>query len=302
MNKIKVTAIIPTYNRACSICESIDSVLSQSYKCFQVLVIDDGSTDNTRELVSKYGKHVEYIYKKNGGVADARNEALKYTKGDYVAYLDSDDLWLPDKIKIYLDYVNKYIGRNIFIFSDHFRVDAAGMCKKHSDNYSSINEYAVNSIISDKLSRFSLILDYYTFYPSTFFLPTACHQYLKWRLFPRINEDFFFVLEAAMFLDFIYINIPLTVYNVSTTSISSSIDSSWLWSIYGLQVIEEFYLAYEFKKEEKLLFNNKRSRLCTSLAISHYKSKNICNSIRYCCKSLAIFETYKRIFKKLLYF
>lgn len=90
-----VSIIIPTFNREKKLKDAIESALSQTYEPIQLIVIDDGSTDNTADLVSRY-PGVEYHYKPNGGQASARNFGLKYAKGAYIASLDSDDIWNPD--------------------------------------------------------------------------------------------------------------------------------------------------------------------------------------------------------------
>lgn len=90
-----VTVIIPTYNREKKIADAIESVLNQTYKNTQIIVIDDGSTDKTAELVKRYPQ-VEYYFQQNGGQASARNAGLKYSKGTILASLDSDDVWNPD--------------------------------------------------------------------------------------------------------------------------------------------------------------------------------------------------------------
>jgi glycosyltransferase involved in cell wall biosynthesis len=90
-----VTIIIPTYNRATKISDAIQSALNQTYQHTQIIVIDDGSTDNTVEVLKKYPK-IEYYYKENGGQASARNLGLKNAKGSIIASLDSDDIWYPD--------------------------------------------------------------------------------------------------------------------------------------------------------------------------------------------------------------
>ncbi|MEQ7799517.1 glycosyltransferase family 2 protein [Pedobacter sp. ASV1-7] len=90
-----VTVIIPTYNRATILPDAIESALNQTYTNKQIIVIDDGSTDTTAELLKKYPQ-IEYYYKQNGGQASARNLGLKYAKGSIIASLDSDDIWYPD--------------------------------------------------------------------------------------------------------------------------------------------------------------------------------------------------------------
>jgi glycosyltransferase involved in cell wall biosynthesis len=100
-----VSVVIPSYNRAYCIAKTIDSVLAQTHRNIEAIVVDDGSRDNTRELIeTTYGDEprVRYFHQKNGGVASARNRGLREVRGDYVALLDSDDLWLPWKIEAQL--------------------------------------------------------------------------------------------------------------------------------------------------------------------------------------------------------
>lgn len=94
-----VSAIIPTYNKSGLLAEAIDSVLHQTYKNIEIIVVDDGSTDDTSQVVSKYGAKVRYYYKENGGNADARNFGIKRANGCYLAFLDHDDLWYPERIE-----------------------------------------------------------------------------------------------------------------------------------------------------------------------------------------------------------
>jgi glycosyltransferase involved in cell wall biosynthesis len=96
-----VSVIIPTYNRANLVGKAIKSVLSQTYQDFEIIVIDDGSTDNTEEVIRSFkDKKVKYIkkYKKNKGISVARNIGIKMARGKYIALLDSDDEWLPEKL------------------------------------------------------------------------------------------------------------------------------------------------------------------------------------------------------------
>jgi glycosyltransferase involved in cell wall biosynthesis len=92
----RVSVIIPTYNVDSWLKESINRVLSQAFTDYELIVIDDGSTDNTQGIVESLGdKRIRYFYKSNGGVASARNMGLDKAVGEYIAFLDSDDLW-PD--------------------------------------------------------------------------------------------------------------------------------------------------------------------------------------------------------------
>jgi len=95
-----ISVIIPTYNRKALLKKAIDSVLNQSYQEFELIIIDDGSTDETKELIRKYNNRVCYVFQENKGPSFARNQGIKTSKADYIAFLDSDDWWDKDKLKI----------------------------------------------------------------------------------------------------------------------------------------------------------------------------------------------------------
>lgn len=94
----KVTVIIPTYNRAHLIKDAVESVLNQTYQNFELIVIDDGSTDNTKEFLRGYKDKLRYLYQENQGRSAARNYGINLAKGEFIAFLDSDDIWFPDKL------------------------------------------------------------------------------------------------------------------------------------------------------------------------------------------------------------
>lgn len=95
----RVSIIIPTYNCDRFLGRAIDSAIAQSYTDYEVLVVDDGSTDNTNDIVAQYGKKVQYFRQPNRGVSAARNLALSHATGELVAYLDADDIWYPKKLE-----------------------------------------------------------------------------------------------------------------------------------------------------------------------------------------------------------
>lgn len=98
MNQTLVSVIIPAYNAARFLPEALESVFNQTWLNFEVIVVDDGSTDNTREVLKPYMARITYLQKKNDGtVASVRNMGLRYAHGAFVAFLDADDVWLPEK-------------------------------------------------------------------------------------------------------------------------------------------------------------------------------------------------------------
>jgi glycosyltransferase involved in cell wall biosynthesis len=103
-----VSVIIPVYNGEETICRAIDSVLGQSYREREVIVVDDGSTDSTVELLRNYGSKIRLVEQKNGGVASARNHGIKLAQGEYVAFLDADDFWVQEKLAIQIEILGRH--------------------------------------------------------------------------------------------------------------------------------------------------------------------------------------------------
>ncbi len=95
----KVSVIIPTYNRAENVVQAINSVLNQTYTNLEIIVVDDGSTDNTKEALGPYMGEICYIYQPNSGPSVARNRGVGQATSEFIAFLDSDDIWLPEKVE-----------------------------------------------------------------------------------------------------------------------------------------------------------------------------------------------------------
>ena len=96
----KVSVIVPTYNRADRLERALNSIVSQTYQDFELIVVDDGSTDKTSQLMKSFPKAQYFYIKKNSGVSKARNVGLAFAKGELICFLDSDDLWKEKKIQI----------------------------------------------------------------------------------------------------------------------------------------------------------------------------------------------------------
>ncbi len=104
---LKVSVIIPTYNRLPMLREAVDSVLAQDFEDFELIVVDDGSTDGTPEVIKQYGGRVKlFQHTENRGVSAARNRGIFQAKGKYLAFLDSDDLWVKGKLKIQVAFLD----------------------------------------------------------------------------------------------------------------------------------------------------------------------------------------------------
>ncbi|MSR77705.1 MAG: glycosyltransferase [Candidatus Omnitrophica bacterium] len=104
MLRIEVSVIIPTFNRKSRLRTALQSVISQNQVIFEVIVVDDGSNDETELMVKKEFPSVQYVYQENRGPSAARNHGLALAKGQWMAFLDSDDEWLPGKLRAQLDF------------------------------------------------------------------------------------------------------------------------------------------------------------------------------------------------------
>ena len=106
-NSFSISVIIPTYNRRRTLSRSIESVLNQTIKAAEIFVIDDGSTDGTGDWVKSRYPSIKYIYQPNNGVSNARNTGIRLAKSDWIAFLDSDDEWINNKLEEQVKALNK---------------------------------------------------------------------------------------------------------------------------------------------------------------------------------------------------
>lgn len=128
MNNNKVSIITPLYNSEEFISETIDSVLSQSYNNWEMIIVDDCSTDNGVNIVKEYQRENEKIkliqLDKNSGAAVARNKAIRKSKGRYIAFLDSDDCWNPEKLKKQISFIKK--NDYAFTYTNYQKMSESG--------------------------------------------------------------------------------------------------------------------------------------------------------------------------------
>ena len=96
----KVSVIIPTYQRSHLVGQAIESVLAQTYCDYEIIVVNDGSTDNTGEILAQYGDRIVAIHQENRGLPAARHAGIRVAQGQYIAFLDDDDLWEPQKLEV----------------------------------------------------------------------------------------------------------------------------------------------------------------------------------------------------------
>ena len=126
----RVSVIIATFNRSRFIRESIESVLSQTFNDYELIVVDDGSTDNTRAIVAGYGGRIRYFYKDHANQSAALNFGISQAEGEYIAFLDDDDLWLPEKLEKQMRIIDadRSVG---LVAGEIYQVDVEGKITYH---------------------------------------------------------------------------------------------------------------------------------------------------------------------------
>ncbi len=133
---MKVSVIIPTYNRAHMITEAIDSVLNQTFKDFELIIVDNYSSDNTESVVKSYAdERIRYFKNQNNGLVSInRNYGIQKSGGEYTAFLDDDDLWLPEKLEKQVELLDssKELG---LVYSDSYVVDSNGDLRENTFFY-----------------------------------------------------------------------------------------------------------------------------------------------------------------------
>ena len=114
----RVSAIIPAYNAENTICSAIDSALAQDFSDLEVVVVNDGSTDSTRSIIEGYGSRITMVNQENRGASAARNAGAQAARGEYLAFLDADDLWGADKVSRTCAALDSNPGASL-VFSDY---------------------------------------------------------------------------------------------------------------------------------------------------------------------------------------
>jgi glycosyltransferase involved in cell wall biosynthesis len=221
-----VSAIITCYNREKLVRIAIDSVLAQTYRPIEVIVVDDGSTDASVDTICSYGDAVRLITKPNGGTASARNAGIDAASGEYIALLDSDDYWLPEKIAVQVDVAKTHPEAGL--------VHNALLYLRPDGSY--IDEPAPTGDPAVDLSPAVKLFDQNAIPPSSTLIPRSVLA--KVGVFNerfRHREDWELFLRIAVDYPFVYIPRQLTVYYIHPDSKTAD---TYVHLIYEVKVYE----------------------------------------------------------------
>jgi len=213
-NMPKVSVIIPTYNCARYVPEAVESVLHQTYQDYEVIVVDDGSTDNTEKVLQKYRDKIRYIKQKNSGVAAARNTGIREAHGEWVAFLDADDLWLPLKLKIQMEFSDRHPDVD-FIYGDASSFNSNGVLTKSMFSERQPHEgNVIKNLLSENfIPILSVIARKKCFEKAGFFKEGM-----------KYSEDYEMWLRVAKFFKFGYITEVVVSYREHEKSASQNFE------------------------------------------------------------------------------
>jgi glycosyltransferase involved in cell wall biosynthesis len=255
----KVSIIIPTYNRADLLPRAVQSVINQTYKDWELLIVDDGSADNTKEVVEKFAKkdpRIKYFYEENKGQGAARNLGIKNAQGEYIAFLDSDDEWLSEKLEKQINFLESHRKYEFCYTADKL---------KYADGREEIKRYSNNiDLSSAKLAGIGISV------PSS-------HIYRK-KVFDLVGlfdesrdliglEDNDWSIRGY-FLKGFYLDEPLTIYHIHSGQITKeNIDKKIKKQIRGLK--------YILRKNWKIIIKNKKAMSFRVAQIFHQEIKYV---------------------------
>lgn len=225
-SKIKISVIIPLYNKEISISKTIDSVLSQSFTDFELVIVNDGSTDESLRVVRQYcNPKVRIFSKRNGGVSSARNFGISKARYEYVAFLDADDHWDNNYLHQMSLLINKYPSAIMF-YCPFKSIDKKGNHK--------------SSVILDKSDAFNGLIPIFKFPPrhwpsssSTIIKKTDETLFFNEQLMK--GEDLDYWIRTALRGEVAYINTPMAYYNLSAENRAMSLKTeksrSLVWNL-----------------------------------------------------------------------
>jgi len=209
MNLPLVSIIIPTYNHANYLLKAIESVFNQSFRNFEVIVLDDGSTDHTKEVIKEFSE-VTYIYQKNEGLSAARNNAISYSKGEFLIFLDADDWLYPDALKIQLKYFEKSPDISL-VSGGHMKVDVD---KNILTNNSGVDIFEEN---------FLMLLKYnYIAHPGAAMFRRELFQHYKFDLNLKSCQDYDIYLKIARNHKVLHHREFVSAYRLHSSNMSSN--------------------------------------------------------------------------------
>ncbi|MHC4882565.1 MAG: glycosyltransferase family 2 protein [Planctomycetota bacterium] len=240
---MKISVVIPAYNAEKHIARAIESVLAQTRPAEEIIVVDDGSSDGTAEVVRSFGDKVILIQQPNAGVSVARNKGIEHATGDWIAFLDSDDEWLPEKLKLQSEHLSRNPDLRWTFTNMSWDKERRGFVKPiHPTDH--LNKNAIDAECFE---------DYLTAYTQSFFASTITlmiHRSVfdSVGLFEpgmkRAQDNDLWYRIAYQYPKVGYLSEPLAIYHLDTPGSSTKINDSADFMIDLVRRHEELSIKY----------------------------------------------------------
>lgn len=238
-----ISVIIPAYNCAGYLPEAIESVLAQTLEDYELIVVDDGSTDGTEKVVKRYGDRVRYLRQENRGPGAAKNLGIRNCRGSLIATLDADDKWRPEKLAIQYEYMSSHPEVGL-VYSDASSFDAKGIRTiAYNKNYRRVFQ----GMVFDRLILKNFIASI------TIMVRKECLDRVG--LFPEnfmISEDWHLWLRIAREYPIGYIDQPLAMYRLQEKSLTWDYPRAYPDRMRVLDEMAALYPDY-FERNKRLI-------------------------------------------------
>ena len=248
---MKVSIIIPLYNQKQFVADAIESALAQTYKNIEVIVVNDGSTDCPDEVLDKYKHNIKLVYQENKGLAAARNRGLLESTGEYIQFLDADDIIFNDKIEKQITVINRNNGINVIPYCGCIRVHSNDLTSQKNFEYQTVENMCDNPILK--------IIDLQKLFPlpihTVLLNKTLIENNGLFNEHMNANEDRLFWTKVCLNgCRFIYDYTYSVKYRKHSTSMTSNKSRMFLSHLKYLETVEDLFknkheLDLEIKKK-----------------------------------------------------
>ncbi len=270
----EVSVVIPAYNSVQYLVEAVESVLAQTWQDFEILVIDDGSTDETEQVMRRYQVPVRYIRQQNGGVAVARNRGIAESRGRYIAFLDADDTWLTHKLERQIEAIRQPL-RHRACYSAFTIVDA------NLNPLGISRSQRVGTALEDLLTRGNVIGSICTvlcersLFESVGGFDPALSQCADWDIWVRLAAQ----------TEFLYLDEPLVTYRQHETNMSRNAP---LLEHDSLQVLNKGFAMPELSDELRAQRQAAFARNYMVLAGTYFRARYYRDFVRCAARAVTM--------------
>lgn len=268
MSQVMVSVVIPCFNSEKWIKETLESVFNQSYRSIEVIVVDDGSTDKTKEIVCSFGETIKYIAQSNQGPSIARNVGIREANGKYIAFLDSDDLWESDKLYKQVQYLEEN-QNTALVFSNVTVVNQNG--EYLYTHFNKVPENKKDLIKAFFLGKIGMNT------PTILARKSAVNNVGGFEESLPVREDHYFLMSMAERYTIHHFQEPLVKRRINETSMTQSVKAEKLYTL-NKPFITKSIESFPYLKHKLRTVN---SNINMSIAKAHWRNNNYKLALKY---------------------